>query len=123
MTDDNLIRAERFVKRTLVDVSDCQTQLGGRTSRADLEKERLGIQIKTLRRNQETRDWLMPGLVVVSLIWLIFTGFIVCCLAFGYGFLACHLSDVVATAFITTSLATVLGLPAIGLHYFFSPKS
>jgi len=65
------------------------------------------------------RRTLIGRLSWVSFLWLLFTGFMVCCLAFGC--FSCHLSDVVATAFITTSLATVLGLWMIGLRYFFFP--
>ena len=84
-----------------------------------LQNERLKIENETLEENRKTRRQLIWSLSGVSFLWLFFTGFMVCCLAFGW--FSCSLSDVVATAFITTSLATVLGLWMIGLRYFFSP--
>ena len=68
--------------------------------------------------NKKARGQLMCLLIFVSIIWLFFTGYIV----FHLTFRECHLSDIVATAFITTSLATVLGLWLVGLRYFFSTK-
>ena len=121
MSEDHVKRVERFAKTTGTSESRCRERRGNRVSRSDLVKNRLTVEIDTMRQNQKTRDWLMPGLVGVSLCWLIFTGFIVGCLAFGCGDMDCRLTDAVAVAFITTSLATVMGLPAIGLHYFFSP--
>jgi hypothetical protein len=85
-----------------------------------LHNERLAIENETLKENRTMRRTLIRRLSWVSFLWLFFTGFMVCCLAFSW--FSCHLSDVVATAFITTSLATVLGLWMIGLRYFFSPR-
>jgi len=81
-----------------------------------LLNKRLEEENTTLKENRAMRDRLIKRLTVLSVIWLAFTGIVVLCLTFGVG----RLSDVVATAFITTSLATVLGLWVIGLRYFFS---
>jgi hypothetical protein len=67
------------------------------------------------------RKTLMPRLYRVSVAWLIFTGAIV--IAIGTQCICYRLDPSVAIAFITTSLATVLGLWAIGLRYFFYRKS
>ncbi|MDR0521677.1 MAG: hypothetical protein LBH00_07470 [Planctomycetaceae bacterium] len=85
-----------------------------------LQNERLAIKNSTAKENRTIRKWLMIGLTIVSLCWLSFTGYIVHSLAFCS---ECRLSDMVASAFITTSLATVLGLWAIGLRYFFAKES
>jgi len=84
-----------------------------------LQNERLEIENRTLEENRNMRRHLIRSLSCVSFLWLFFTGFMVCCLAFSW--FSCSLSDIVATAFMTTSLATVLGLWMIGLRYFFSP--
>ena len=81
-----------------------------------LQNKRVSIENDTLVENRTIRKRLMVLLTAASFIWLSFTGFIVYHLAFRY----CLLSDAVAIAFITTSLATVLGLWAIGLRYFFA---
>jgi len=61
----------------------------------------------------------MPRLQAVSICWLILTAAVVIALGFKTCF---RLSDAVAVAFITTSLATVLGLWVFGLKYFFDPE-
>ena len=81
-----------------------------------LHNERVGIENDTLKENRTIRKWLMILLTFMSFGWLFFTGVVICYITFW----KCSLSDVVATAFITTSLATVLGLCAIGLRYFFA---
>ncbi|MDR1485276.1 MAG: hypothetical protein LBT09_10690 [Planctomycetaceae bacterium] len=88
-----------------------------------LKNENLDIENKTLIENKQIRKGLIISLNVVSILWLVFTGFTITLLGFG-GCIGCsyRLSDNVAIAFITTSLGTVLGLWAIGLRYFFSPK-
>jgi hypothetical protein len=60
---------------------------------------------------------LMLLLSFVSIGWLIFTGKIILGLARG----RLHLDNGVAIAFITSSLATVMGLWLIGLKFYFSP--
>jgi len=96
-----------------------------KTERAELlrlQNEKLAEENATQKANRAMREKLIGRLSWVSFLWLIFTAVIILLLSFGCG----RLSDVVATAFITTSLATVLGLWAIGLRYFFpsdnSPK-
>ena len=86
--------------------------------RAEQKKDKLNVSWD----RRKYRKPLMIGLSVVSVLWLLFTGYIICCLAFGHRgvFPQCQISDIVATAFITSSLATVLGLWAIGLGYFFA---
>ena len=84
-----------------------------------LQNERLAEETETLKTNRDMREKLIKRLTCLSYIWLAFTGIIVILHFFGCG----HLSDMVATAFITTSLATVLGLWVIGLRYFFSPDN
>jgi sterol desaturase/sphingolipid hydroxylase (fatty acid hydroxylase superfamily) len=86
-----------------------------------LLSKRLSLSNETLKKNQDMRDWLMPRVMLVALSWLFFTGGVIYCLAFDDA--PFNLSDIVAVAFITTSLAIVLGLPAIVLHYFFSPRA
>jgi hypothetical protein len=79
---------------------------------------KLEIENEIRKANHKTRKRLITMLGVVSISWLVFTGFIIVLL--GLGGSCYHLNDSVAIAFITTSLGTVLGLWAIGLQYFFS---
>jgi len=54
---------------------------------------------------------------VISVVWLVFTAFVIIALATRPGWFS--LSDPVAIAFLTQSLGTVLGLWGIGLKYYF----
>ena len=85
---------------------------------------RYDMETDTLQANKTVRWWLMPGLTLISVIWLLYTGIIINCLAFDYPFgsVSGRFSDAIAIAFMTTSLATVLGLWHFGLQYFFTPK-
>ena len=85
----------------------------------NLDDERRGIENTTLKHNQVIRIILIVILLAVSIGWLCFTGHIV----YRITFWESHLTDVVATAFITTPLATVFRSWAIGLRYFFSTKN
>jgi hypothetical protein len=90
--------------------------LSGQKSRLKIEmvrKEKITNDI--LLTNSRVRLVLIIALSIASLLWLIFTSIIICLI--GNSIL--KLSDSVAIAFITTSLATVVGLWAIGLRYFF----
>jgi len=83
--------------------------------RLSLENERLCIANDIERDNKEVRLQLIKDLQRLSLQWLIFTALVVVVL------LCCgQLKDGVAIFFITSSLATVVGLWTIGLSYFFS---
>jgi flagellar motor component MotA len=88
------------------------------TEDASASEVKLGIENEIRKADHKTRERLIIMLGVVSISWLIFTGFIIMLLGLGNSWY--HLSDGVAIAFITTSLGTVLGLWAIGLRYFFS---
>lgn len=77
------------------------------------------------REEHGLRKNLSMTLKVISISWLIFTAFIVITSGIKDGFFIERLfdfSDPVLIAFITSSLATVVGLWAIALRYYFSPK-
>jgi hypothetical protein len=76
----------------------------------------LCIENDIAEENKKIRQWLMIRLYRISVSWLIFTGIVVVFLAKG----CWHLANGVTIFFITSSLATVVGLWAIGLRYFFS---
>ncbi|MDR0327676.1 MAG: hypothetical protein LBI05_05195 [Planctomycetaceae bacterium] len=69
----------------------------------------------------KTRMWLLCYVGCITLLWLVFTAIIV--LMVGFRFKEFTLSDTVMVAFLTTSLATVLGLLGIGLNFYFSQQS
>ena len=74
---------------------------------------------KTIKYDTHTTRQVLIGCVGCStLLWLIFTATIV--LMIGFKCCGFELSDPVAIAFITTSLATVLGLLGIGLRFYFA---
>ena len=87
-----------------------------------IEEKRLQEELEVSWDKRKFRNQLIIALTIVSVLWLLFTGYIIRCLAFGHYDCVptCQLSDTVATVFITSSLATVLGLWAIGLGYFFA---
>jgi hypothetical protein len=77
-------------------------------------------ELSTSCQDQWIRICLIACLVIISVGWLCFTGFIV----FNQG---CRcvtfcLSDSVMNTFLTTSLGTILGLWSIGLAYYFFLK-
>ena len=74
--------------------------------------------LEAVKEDRVTRKWLMHILLAVSLVWLLY-------MLIGLAILALqivHLSEMVATAFITTTNAWILGSWAIGLRYFFSTR-
>ena len=79
------------------------------------DRQRLDQQIK--RDTHETRWWLILYIVCVTLAWLIFTACVI--LLDGYQCNHFDLSDTVMIAFLTTSLANILGLLGIGLNFYF----
>ncbi|MDR0445006.1 MAG: hypothetical protein LBG98_01815 [Puniceicoccales bacterium] len=83
-----------------------------------IEKEKLRklkIENDVSEHNKWVRIILIIILTIISFLWLIFTDVVVIFLAKGRWSLA----NAVAISFITSSLATVVGLWAIGLKYFF----
>ena len=87
--------------------------------------KRYGMGNDELRAKKTTRQWLMPGLTFISVIWLLYTAVVINSLAFDspFGSVSGRFSDAIAIAFMTTSLATVLGLWHFGLRYFFTPDN
>lgn len=88
---------------------------------SELAKEKLrNIQIENdvKEENKEIRRELISFLSQISSLWLLFTAAIIWYLSTGF----IHLSDSVAMVFITSALATVVSLWAIGLKYFFNHK-
>jgi len=74
---------------------------------------------KTIKHDTHRTRQILIGCVGCStFLWLVFTALVVLMLGFQYKDF--NLSDAVAIAFITTSLATVLGLLGIGLRFYFS---
>jgi len=101
--------------------SDEYNQLGQQNSFIDEIWRQYNIQNDTMLENRVIRKRLLIGLTTIALIWLIFTGVIIGELAFGT--VSGRFSDAIAIAFITTSLATVMGLWHFGLQYFFTPNT
>lgn len=86
---------------------------------SDLEQEKLRnlrIENDIKEENKEIRRELIAFLSQISFFWLVFTAVIIWYLSTDF----IHLSDSVAIAFITSSLATVIGLWLVGLNYFFN---
>jgi hypothetical protein len=85
---------------------------------SDLEEEaarKLRLENDITEEDMNLRRHLIHTLSIVSIAWLLFTVAIISSLVWGCG----ELASSVAIAFITTSLATVVGLWAVGLRYFF----
>lgn len=96
--------------------------------RENLRKLRITNDIA--EENKLIRRFLIGFLSSLSFLWMLFTARIIWRLATsvtvslaGPVFSSFYLPDGVAIAFITTSLATVVGLWAIGLKYFFNHKA
>ncbi len=88
---------------------------------AKLEREKLRaleIDNEIRKENKITRRCLIIFLSLLTSSWLIFTGYEIRQLAKGHHLLPSSVS----IAFITSALATVVGLWAIGLRYFFHTK-
>lgn len=85
------------------------------SSRAEEQLKTLQIENAILKENKIIRRILICFLSLLSSSWLLFTGYEIRQLAKLHH----HLPSSVAIAFITTSLATVVSLWAIGLNYFF----
>lgn len=86
---------------------------------SDMEQEKLRqlrIENDVKEENKKIRRELISALSQISFLWLLFTAVVIWYLSDGL----IHLSDTVAIAFITSSLATVVGLWLVGLNYFFS---
>ncbi len=83
--------------------------------KASEQVKTLQIKNEILKENKNIRRILISFLSLLSLSWLFFTGYEIRQIAK----LRHYLPPSVAIAFITTSLATVVGLWAIGLNYFF----
>jgi len=91
---------------------------------AQMAVQRAGINNDTLQENRTVRWWLMLALTIMSALWLLYTVIIINCLVFDFPFvISGRFSDTIAIAFMTTSLATVLGLWHFGLRYFFTPNT
>ncbi|MDD6174066.1 MAG: hypothetical protein PUB86_07310 [Elusimicrobia bacterium] len=89
-------------------------------SRLEQEKiRRLQILNDIEEENKTIRRCLIIFLSILSSAWLIFTGYEIRQIAKMHHFLPNNVS----IAFITSSLATVVGLWAIGLKYFFNHKN
>lgn len=88
------------------------------SKKAQEEVRAMEIENNIAEQNKNIRFWLILGLSVISVIWLIFTAWEINSLATAQH----KLNDSVIIAFITSSLATVVGLWAIGLNYFFGSK-
>ncbi|MBP3514275.1 MAG: hypothetical protein J6J74_07360 [Elusimicrobiaceae bacterium] len=85
---------------------------------AQEELRKLEIENKIKEANHTIRKCLIFLLSVLSVSWLVFTGYEIRQIAKLHHYLPAS----VAIAFITTSLGTVVGLWAIGLNYFFYNK-
>lgn len=88
---------------------------------SDLEQEKLRnlrIENDVKEENKIIRRFLIFFLSALSTGWLFFTGYEIRHIAKQYH----YLPESVAIAFITSALATVVGLWAIGLKYFFNHK-
>lgn len=86
-------------------------------TRAPLQQENQDIDRIIKRDTHKTREWLIVDVGCITLLWLFFTALVV--LMVGFQFQGFKLSDTVMVAFLTTSLATVLGLLGIGLRFYF----
>lgn len=127
MIDKPLTREDIKESTVASTTEEEQTPLDRQTLATDelikLLVRRYGIGNDTLQENKTVRFWLMCLLTALSLIWLLYTSIIINSLAFNYPFGSVfgRFSDAIAIAFMTTSLATVLGLWHFGLRYFFTP--
>lgn len=86
-------------------------------SREEVESQDKAYDLFIKKQNQKKRIELSKRVELITIYWLIFTGFIV--FMSGFKMFGFNLSNGVLIAFITTSLGTVLGLWTIALNYFF----
>lgn len=109
------ININEFVQNTV----NASQEVDKIQSNSELEQEKLRnlrIENDIKEENKEIRRELIAFLSQISFIWLLFTAVIIWYLSTDF----IHLSDSVAIAFITSSLATVVGLWLVGLNYFFN---
>ena len=116
MDNETNINAQQFVES---DVTSSVKQELPLSAQVEWEKlNALKIKNEIRQENKIIRRCLIIYLSCLTFGWLVFTGYEIRQLAKAYHVLP----PSVSIAFITSALATVVGLWAIGLRYFFNTK-
>lgn len=111
------ININDFIEKTApITQETSKIQIASALEQEKLRNLRIENDIK--EENKIIRRFLIFFLSALSTGWLLFTGYEVRHIAKQYH----YLPESVAVAFITSALATVVGLWAIGLKYFFNNK-